>query len=64
MEWLKFENVTKSFRQGFFLKKRQVLFDVTFSLQSARSTGFVGANGSGKTTILKLALGFIFADAG
>jgi len=64
MIWLEFKNVVKSFSQGFFLKRKDVIHSVSFSLQEGRTTGFVGANGSGKTTLLKLALGFIEPDSG
>jgi ABC-2 type transport system ATP-binding protein len=64
MIWLEFSEVVKSFSQGFLLKRREVIHSVSFSLKRGRTTGFVGANGSGKTTILKLALGFIEPDSG
>jgi len=40
------------------------LNDVTFSVPAGYVTGFVGANGSGKTTTIKAALGMIHPDAG
>jgi len=64
MDWLRFHDVSKSFPQGFLLKKKPVILSASFGVKQGRATGFVGANGSGKTTLLKLALGFIFADNG
>lgn len=43
---------------------RQVLKDVTFTVTSGRMTGFVGANGAGKTTAMRIVLGVLAADAG
>lgn len=43
---------------------KQVLHDVTFSVDSGRMTGFVGANGSGKTTTMRIILGVLSADSG
>ena len=40
------------------------LNDVTFSVPAGYVTGFVGANGSGKTTTIKAALGMIHPDSG
>lgn len=43
---------------------RQVLNDVSFSVGSGRMTGFVGANGAGKTTSMRIILGVLSADSG
>jgi ABC-2 type transport system ATP-binding protein len=43
---------------------RQVLKDVTFDVAPGRLTGFVGANGAGKTTAMRIVLGVLAADAG
>ena len=43
---------------------RQVLTDVSFSVGSGRMTGFVGANGAGKTTSMRIILGVLSADSG
>lgn len=58
-EIIKFERVTKVY-QG-----RQIgLADVSFSLPAGSSIGLVGANGSGKSTVIRLALGLITPSAG
>lgn len=64
MKCLELINVRKSFATGFFQKKREVLHGISFALEEGRTTGFVGVNGSGKTTSLKCALGFLFPDSG
>ncbi|NED94589.1 ATP-binding cassette domain-containing protein [Phytoactinopolyspora alkaliphila] len=38
--------------------------DVSFDVKSGRMTGFVGANGSGKTTTMRVILGVLAADSG
>ncbi|AYY14831.1 ATP-binding cassette domain-containing protein [Actinobacteria bacterium YIM 96077] len=42
----------------------RALDDVSFDVAPARMTGFVGANGSGKTTAMRIILGVLAADAG
>jgi ABC-2 type transport system ATP-binding protein len=58
------EGLNKSFRTGFFGFKKQVLHDISFNVPSGKTTGFVGNNGSGKTTSLKCILQFIQPDQG
>ena len=55
-------NLNKSYATGFFGRKKAVLEDVNFSVPQASITGFVGVNGSGKTTTIKCLLRFIFPD--
>jgi ABC-2 type transport system ATP-binding protein len=43
---------------------RQVLKDVGFDVAAGRMTGFVGANGAGKTTSMRIILGVLAADSG
>ncbi|MDQ1379653.1 MAG: type transport system ATP-binding protein, partial [Actinomycetota bacterium] len=38
--------------------------DLSFTVQEGRVTGFLGANGSGKTTTLRILLGLSEATAG
>lgn len=40
------------------------LDDVTFAVRPGRLTGFVGANGAGKTTAMRIVMGVLAADAG
>lgn len=55
---LEIKNVTK--KRG----KRQVLKDVTFSINKGEICGFVGRNGAGKTTLIKIITSMLFADTG
>jgi ABC-2 type transport system ATP-binding protein len=43
---------------------RQALTNVSFSVGAGRMTGFVGANGAGKTTAMRIILGVLAADSG
>lgn len=40
------------------------LDDVSFSVRPGRTTGFIGANGAGKTTAMRIILGVLAPDAG
>lgn len=54
---LEVKNLNKTYN-NFSLK------DVTFSLNKDCITGFIGTNGSGKTTTIKAILGLILKDSG
>ncbi|MDI2098373.1 ABC transporter ATP-binding protein [Ruicaihuangia caeni] len=43
---------------------RRALNDVSFAVRSGRITGFVGGNGAGKTTAMRVILGVLRPDAG
>jgi ABC-2 type transport system ATP-binding protein len=43
---------------------RVALQDLTFAVQPGEMFGFVGANGAGKTTAMRIAMGVLAADAG
>lgn len=51
---IQFKNVTFQYEGG----SRNVLDNVSFTIQSGKINAIVGTSGSGKTTILKLLLGF------
>jgi ABC-2 type transport system ATP-binding protein len=64
---LKVENLYKSFqgKSGHFWEdKIQVLKGLNFELEKGKITGFLGANGAGKTTFLKILFNFIKYDSG
>src|SRR5690349_13232087 len=55
---LAFEGLSKSFGTN------HVLDGVTFAVEPGQMFGFCGANGSGKTTTMRIAMGLLRADAG
>ncbi len=56
---IKFENVTKTYN-----KTVRAVDDISFEVKGGEIVGFIGPNGSGKTTTMKLLTGIIRADAG
>jgi ABC-2 type transport system ATP-binding protein len=64
MDAVTVQGLNKTFKAGFFMKKVHVLKDVSFSIRSQHTYGFVGNNGSGKTTTIKGILQFIKPDSG
>ena len=57
------QNLSKSFKTG--LKKRfQALNNLSLTIKENEIFGYLGANGTGKTTTFKLMLGLIFPDTG
>ena len=55
---LKCENLNKSFG------KKKILKDVSFTIKKGDILGFIGPNGSGKTTTIKVILGLNSIDSG
>ena len=55
---LQTQGLTKSY------KSNRVLTDVTMNVKRGDIYGFVGENGSGKTTVIRLITGLIYADSG
>ena len=64
MSILSVKNLTKSFKPGLFVKETQVLKGMSFDLVPGEITGFLGSNGSGKTTTLKCLLEIVQKDSG
>lgn len=64
MSCLKVENLSKVFRGGVFEKDKHVLQSLSFAVPEGKTTGFIGVNGSGKTTSIKCVLDFIRPDSG
>ncbi len=52
------KNLTKDYGQN------RGIFDITFSVKKGEVFGFVGTNGSGKTTIIRHLMGFLKAQKG
>ncbi len=63
-EIISLKNVNKGFRSGFLSQKKQILFDVSFSVKKGSVVGFIGGNGAGKSTTMKTMLGLIKPDSG
>jgi ABC-2 type transport system ATP-binding protein len=61
---IKLENISKTFKGDFWKKGVQALEDVSFEIKSGKIIGFLGANGAGKTTVIKIIMGFIRANQG
>ena len=61
---LKFHNITKTFNSELFSQPFTALSDVSFEVESGKVVGFLGANGAGKTTSLKIAMDFIRPTSG
>ena len=56
---IKFNNITKKFKTDFYAQPFVALDDVSFSVPEGSMVGFLGANGAGKTTSLKIIMDFI-----
>lgn len=62
---VEFLGLTKSYASGMLRTRSQpALKSVSFSVQPGEIFGYLGPNGSGKTTTLKILLGLVFPDAG
>ena len=59
-----FKEVSKSFQEDFWKPKSWALDNLSFSLEEGKVTGFLGRNGAGKTTSIKIILDFIRPDKG
>lgn len=57
-------NVTKSYRSDFLRKKHKAVADVSLDIRSGEILGIIGANGAGKSTMIKMILGFVKPDKG
>ncbi len=59
-----FENITKRFRHNFWEPEFTALDNLSFSVNEGKIIGFLGANGAGKTTSIKILMDFIRPDSG
>ncbi len=57
-------SISKEFQEDFWKKKFFALKDLSFEIEKGKITGFLGANGAGKTTFLKILLRFITPTSG
>jgi ABC-2 type transport system ATP-binding protein len=59
------QGLSKAFRIGHIRQRRRpALIDLTLQVAQGEVFGYLGPNGSGKTTTLKLLMGLVHADAG
>lgn len=61
---LNIEDLHKTFSLGFIPKKKKILKGISLSVNQGEIFGYLGPNGSGKTTTIKCILGLIFPDKG
>lgn len=64
MKALEIKGLKKTFHSNFLIKKYQVLKGIDLEVEKGEIYGFLGPNGSGKTTTIKCVLGLLAADAG
>lgn len=61
---IKFYNVEKKYQTDFWAKSFKALDELSFRIEKGALVGFLGANGAGKTTSIKILLKFIKANRG
>ncbi|MBH47638.1 MAG: hypothetical protein CME71_05665 [Halobacteriovorax sp.] len=57
-------DIQKTFKKDLFKSRFEALKKVSFSVNDGDICGFLGANGAGKTTSIKIILNFIQSDSG
>jgi ABC-2 type transport system ATP-binding protein len=57
-------NIHKSFSSGIGARRSKVLNGVNFTIREGSITGFLGSNGSGKTTTIRMIMGFLSIEQG
>jgi ABC-2 type transport system ATP-binding protein len=61
---LRADGLAKTFRLGFLRKRIEAVREATFDVQRGEIFGYLGPNGSGKTTTLKMLMGLVFPTRG
>lgn len=64
MDVIKVEGLSKDYRQHFWTPVRRVLDKVSFEVKSGEIFGFLGPNGSGKTTTIKILFEIVYPTEG
>jgi len=64
MAVIELHSIHKSFRRGFWGVHTQVLKGLDLSIEPGEVYGFLGHNGAGKSTTMKVALGLLRPDRG
>lgn len=61
---IKFEGVSKVFKEGVTNRKVQALTSLSLQINQGEIFGFLGPNGAGKSTAIKILINLIFPDSG
>ena len=61
---LRADGLAKTFHLGFFRKRVEAVKDASFDVRRGEVFGYLGPNGSGKTTTLKMLMGLVFPSRG
>jgi ABC-2 type transport system ATP-binding protein len=61
---LRADGLAKTFHLGFFRKRVEAVKEATFDVRRGEIFGYLGPNGSGKTTTLKMLMGLVFPSRG
>lgn len=61
---ISFRGLTKIYAYGFWGKKQKALDQLTLEVPKGSIYGFLGANGAGKTTAIKILMGLQFSTSG
>lgn len=61
---IEFIDITKTFKTDFWAKSFKALDNLSFNIETGKLIGFLGANGAGKTTSIKIMMDFIRQDSG
>jgi len=61
---LRADGLAKTFRLGFLRKRIEAVKQATFDVRRGEIFGYLGPNGSGKTTTLKMLMGLVFPSRG
>lgn len=56
---IEFKEVSKTYRYDFWTPKFFALQNASFAIPEGKLVGFLGANGAGKTTSIKMMMDFI-----
>lgn len=64
MKAIEIKNLRKSYKTEFWGKKIPALESLSFDVEAGKVTGFLGANGAGKSTSIKCMLGLLLKDSG
>jgi ABC-2 type transport system ATP-binding protein len=61
---LRADGLAKTFHLGFFRKRVEAVKEASFDVHRGEVFGYLGPNGSGKTTTLKMLMGLVFPSRG